>query len=327
MLNDTPQSTPDCPPSTGRFVWPPRDAATGTQPGATELGHPLTDAAPPANPQPLSGALFSALPPRRWAKFHGILREIETVWLGQTRSPLADRAADEGWKPDAPADYCPRCGISIGTSEALDPDALAQGVPQEEAGCPSCRGERWPWHRFIRLGEHDGLLRQVVHEIKFTRWRRLGYEAGLLLGRQVQQAIASQGSDETRIMWVPVPTSFWRRTTRGIDHALTICRGACRAAGGTIVPALSRSHRPTQVGTSLSRRRQNVAGSMRPRRASGTFDCSACTVVVVDDVKTTGATLREACRALRLAVRTPIRQDRLWAAALSVAALDRSASP
>jgi len=40
--------------------------------------------------------------------------------------------------------------------------------------CPACRGKRLPWARAVRLGEYDGLLRDAIHEVKFTRWRTLG---------------------------------------------------------------------------------------------------------------------------------------------------------
>jgi predicted amidophosphoribosyltransferase len=165
----------------------------------------------------------------------------------------------------------------------------------------------------VRLGEYDGLVRDVVHEVKFSAWRRLGSDAGQLLGRQLEPLL--EGVDRSRLVLVPVPSSLQRRLARGIDHTLVIARGVRRVTGGRIVRALKRRHRPSQVSLAMSDRKQNVSGTMRLRRG---VDLSGKLVIVIDDVRTTGATMTEACRALGRGVGDR-RPGEIWAAVLGVA--------
>jgi predicted amidophosphoribosyltransferase len=189
-------------------------------------------------------------------------------------------------------------------------------------GCRVCLGKRLPWTRFVRLGEYHGLVRDVVHEMKFTAWRRLGMDAGRMLGAQLRPLLEGVAREE--LVLVPVPSTFRRRMARGIDHTLVLARGAREVTGGRIVRALARRHRPSQVGLPMSERRRNVSGTMRLR---GQGQLGGCTVIVIDDVRTTGATMTEACRALVRGLRereTPAQA--VWAAVIGVA-VERARDP
>jgi predicted amidophosphoribosyltransferase len=165
------------------------------------------------------------------------------------------------------------------------------------------------------VGEYRGLLRDVVHEVKFTAWRRLGTDAGRMLG--VQLVALLEGVARDKLVLIPVPSTLRRRMARGIDHSLVLARGVREVTGGRIVRALARSHRPSQVGLPVTQRRRNVAGTMRVR---GGADLGGCTVVVIDDVRTTGATMMEACKALtRGSGERGNRPVQVWAAVLGVA--------
>src|SRR4051812_1433546 len=103
------------------------------------------------------------------------------------------------------------------------------------------------------------------------------------------------GVAREKLLLGAVPSEFRRRLARGSDHTLVVARGVQQVTGGRIVRALARAHRPSQVGLPMTERRRNVAGTMRLRNGQ---DLAGCTVVVLDDVRTTGATMIEACRAL-----------------------------
>jgi hypoxanthine phosphoribosyltransferase len=67
----------------------------------------------------------------------------------------------------------------------------------------------------------------------------------------------------------------------------------------------------------MTERKKNVTGTMRLRRGA---QLGGCTVVVIDDVRTTGATMTEACRAVVRGLKdreTPAQA--VWAAVLGVA--------
>jgi predicted amidophosphoribosyltransferase len=225
--------------------------------------------------------------------------ESERTWLGLTAAPLATRLREAGWQPRDPRLLCPRCGQGVGPFEA------------DRTGCPDCRAGRPGWERLVRLGEYEGVWRDVVHDIKFTAWRTLGESAGKMLGAAIREAAAHDPAARGRsIVLVPVPTTFRRRLARGIDHTQIIAQAAARAGGVRWADLLARETRPSQVGLSPRQRASNVRGSMFARRWGGPLwwwrarqirraDAGPLLLVLVDDVKTTGATLREAARALR----------------------------
>lgn len=259
-----------------KFVWPPRRiegigaASDGPAAASRKAEGPGAPTPPPAQVQS----------PSSWG---ALVRSVERTWLGLDVAPLYERTQDAGWTPDDLSAYCPRCGTTVGSYEA------------SETGCAACRARRLPWERLVRLGPYTGLLREMVHEVKFTRWRRLGDELGQLLGESLREAIVAAGAREERVVLVPVPSSVWRRLGRGIDHATVIARGISRKTGYPMAAALRRKHRPSQLSVPAGRRTANVAGSFMARRG---WDLAGRHVVVVDDVTTTRATLAAACRAL-----------------------------
>jgi predicted amidophosphoribosyltransferase len=304
-------------PPSGKFIWPPKPLSEAEAGAPTDPRYWKRQGAGPtavAASEPAAKAsidLSPTAPPilaphAPWS----VLRQIETAWLGLTRASFTERAADEGWTPDPPSLYCSKCGGSTGLHE------------QTEEGCRVCRGKRLPWSRFVRLGEYHGLVRDVIHEVKFTAWRRLGDDAGRLLGAQLLPML--EGLPRDKVAIVPVPSTFRRRMARGIDHTLVLARGVRDITGARIVRALARSHRPSQVGLPMTERRRNVAGTMRLR---GHPDLDGCTVIVIDDVRTTGATMMEACRALSRGLKKQGSGAReVWAAVLGVA-VDKARDP
>ena len=94
---------------------------------------------------------------------------------------------------------------------------------------------------------------------------------------------------------VPVPLHWRRRRARGYDQAALLARPVSNALG---VPALLRGLRrvrntPSQVDLPHAQRQRNLVGAFAPWRLRGVGR-----VLLVDDVRTTGATLRSASEAL-----------------------------
>jgi ComF family protein len=265
---------------------------------------------PATDPAPASAIQNTRFPPRIAAtpahRARRLLADTERFWLAPTALPLARRMADTGWTPDFPGSFCDRCGRSVGPHDA------------SEFGCSSCRPLRLPWLRFVRLGAHRDPLRQWIHEVKFTRWRRLGLDLGVLLG----QRIAEAGPPGRGLCVVPVAMSWRRRLARGVDHAAIIAQGVALALNVPLLHALRRRHGPSQLAVAAGERHRNVA---RAFRCSKTAELQGRTVILVDDVRTTGATLMSAARALH-GGRIPRDPDRaalggvsVWAASLAAA--------
>lgn len=157
----------------------------------------------------------------------------------------------------------------------------------------------------MRLGPYDGPLREWIHELKFERFRPAGWTLGRLMGERLKAELIAAGVEPARVVLVPVPMSRWRRMSRGIDHTLALARGVREVTGAPIARTLARLHRPSQIEVPASQRRANVAKAFRARRLEA---LDGRLVVMIDDVRTTGATLAAACRALRRGMKMAARR-------------------
>jgi ComF family protein len=142
--------------------------------------------------------------------------------------------------------------------------------------------------------DYSGPLRDIIHAFK--------YEGRRSLARPLARLMAEAGGELMRdaACAVPVPLHPWKRVVRGFNQAADLARHL----GPPVVHALWRA-RPTraQVGLPAERRHRNVRGAFiaspllgqrrRARYIAGRV------VVLVDDVRTTGATLHECAEVLR----------------------------
>ena len=150
------------------------------------------------------------------------------------------------------------------------------------------------------LGPHDGPLGVLIREAKY------GKNLGVIdsLGRHLGEAL-TEAMDVDAIVPIPIPTT--RRWMRGFDQGERLGLGVAKATGIPLRPILSRRSGSPQVGKGAAERRKlpicaiSVAAGSVPDR-----------ILLVDDVRTTGATLHAAARALR---RRGV--VRLWAVTVS----------
>lgn len=141
-------------------------------------------------------------------------------------------------------------------------------------------------------GEYEGALREIIHAFKYQHRRSLARRLGALM--LIAGAVTLEGADCV----VPVPLHPWRRFRRGFNQAADLARWLDHQ----VVHALRRTRAtPPQSDLPPRQRRRNVRDAfalspLLPDAARSRL-IEGRTVVVVDDIRTTGATL-DACAAV-----------------------------
>lgn len=177
-----------------------------------------------------------------------------------------------------------RCALCGSVGPALCPPCVATLPPAPARPPPAGLEACWA------LLAYDGAARDLVAELKYRNHRDALDTVGRALAVLLRELVAGPPSG-TRAVITWAPTSRRRRRQRGYDQAHLLARRAASHAGAPTQALLSRQPGAPQTGADRAHRL--VGPSFRARTVH------TPTVVVVDDVWTTGATLSAAARALR----------------------------
>jgi ComF family protein len=184
-----------------------------------------------------------------------------------------------------PHESCPRCCGTVGPhTDTSD-------------GCPRCRAESLAFDSAFRLGPYEGDLKQVVLMMK----HRAGESLAESLGRVWADHSRERFLAINATVIVPIPLHWRRRLERGYNQSESIAGGLATELRIPFRPGWLRRIRSTPMQTSLhtpTARRENVRGAFRISRFSRFHGQS---VLIVDDVLTTGATASEAAKAMKAA--------------------------
>ena len=163
----------------------------------------------------------------------------------------------------------------------------------EEAVCADCARQKPSWDRARAVMRYDKHSRHLVLALKHGDRTHVARALGRWMGRAGAELL--QGAD----MIVPVPLHWTRLFTRRYNQAGLLAH-AVRAAGGPPVMAdwlVRRRRTPSQGRLGPVARVRNVRGAFAVRRGC---DVKGKRIVLVDDVLTTGATVEECARVLRI---------------------------
>jgi predicted amidophosphoribosyltransferase len=134
----------------------------------------------------------------------------------------------------------------------------------------------------VALFAYEGAGRAVIARLKFANHRDALAPMATMLAAAIDAPV-------DLVTWVP--TSAGRRRERGFDQAELIARAVARSLGVPARATVRRTGRSPQTGQGRS---QRLTTRFVPRRP-----VPGSVVAVVDDVRTTGASLVGVARAVR----------------------------
>lgn len=136
--------------------------------------------------------------------------------------------------------------------------------------------------------QQSGVAQNIIHHIKYEGREELAHEMGKRYALEIKEIL-----DEFSIDYLtPVPLHRKKQKIRGYNQSMKICEGMNEVLNIPILDVLERSKETaTQTKKSRIQRWRNVDNIFKVKEHDA---IEGKTIVIVDDVITTGATL-EAC--------------------------------
>jgi ComF family protein len=150
------------------------------------------------------------------------------------------------------------------------------------------------FERLRAAGLYEGTLLDLVVRLKYREEERLAS----LLGDRMAEVV--RDSEPPFDLILPVPLHISRLRERGYNQAALLARRIGKNLEAPVDLFLLRKDRatPAQATLHVDERRKNLRGAFRVEEASKIVGRS---ILLVDDVATTGTTLNEAARVLKRA--------------------------
>lgn len=246
------------------------------------------------------------------------------AWLGAVlappvclacRAPLRLAGPAAAWVPCAPPPDPPSseaatlvapllppglvCGRCAGALEPIGAACLACGrsrgpFADRATRCRACRREpRGFVRQTVALFRYRRVGRRLLHRLKYSGAEELAEPLGLALGRRASAALGPLPAD---LVVCAVPLHLLRRLSRGFDQAGAIAEGVAAALERPLVRALRRRRRTVPLFRLPHEAREPLVADAFQVRDPGAI--RGRPVLLVDDIRTSGATLRAAAEAL-----------------------------
>lgn len=187
---------------------------------------------------------------------------------------------DDSWR-------CPLCGAT-GSGDA----------PLAGQSCRWCPPEGAHYRGVLASSHYSPAVSRCVHLFKYSRRLEIGrVMADIMLSRLAEPI----GALEDRVQWiVPVPLHWTRRYNRGFNQSLVLAKWLGAALEMELKPKALRRVRQTKMQSRIPARdkAKNVEGAFAvPDRYRNKLPG----ILLIDDVVTTGHTVNECAKELRVA--------------------------
>ena len=179
--------------------------------------------------------------------------------------------------------FCQRCGMPV------------SGAVDLKYNCQRCSTTEPHFDRARAAARFEGPMRNAVHAFK--------YHAAFWLEQPITDFLVACAeahfSDENFDVIAPVPLFIRRQRERGFNQSELLVRSLSARLGTPWARPLTRIRpTPSQTRLSIAQRRENVRNAFE---ACNPAEISKKSVLLIDDVMTSGATVNECSRTLKRA--------------------------
>lgn len=206
-------------------------------------------------------------------------------------------ALDEVPPVSGPPAFCQRClddlhsGLSAMCRRCA---AELPGASRRQGECRLCRDLNLRFDSAVAVGNYHRTLSELIVRMKGHHDEPLAWQMGTLLAARVAELWPDRRFD----MIIPVPAWWGRRLKRGFVASEVIAQSVGQALGVPVERGVLRCGRAVAKQGTLSTpaRFRNVAGLFQLR---GSRTVKDLTLLLVDDVMTSGATASQAASVLK----------------------------
>ena len=175
--------------------------------------------------------------------------------------------------------YCYQCGKPVDS-------------PEQEY-CPDCLKGHHSYTQGCAMLLYEGKVKEAIHKIKYNNKREYLETFAELLARYGENKIALWQPE----VLIPIPMYPKKQKVRGYNQAEILARVIGKKLGIPVMPEMLVRNKKTlpQKDLSVSERLKNLSGAF----AAGEIPEGIRSVILVDDIYTTGSTIEACARALR----------------------------
>lgn len=150
------------------------------------------------------------------------------------------------------------------------------------------------------IWDYDGVIKKAIMALKYKYSTEVGKELSSLFAQSLKSSNC-QFLISNSYALVPIPLHWHRENVRGFNQSVEIGQEVVAKMGWKFIPDLLIKKKPTtpQATLSVADRKQNLEGvfAVSPNISVSLYP----SIILFDDVFTTGSTLKEAAKVLKRA--------------------------
>ncbi len=167
-----------------------------------------------------------------------------------------------------------------------------RGIPSDQIQCFYCLNDPPPFVQALHLAPYGGKMKEAIQAFKYHNQKILAVKLGALAAEKICENPDFLQSD----ILIPVPLFSKKQIQRGFNQSALLAKQISRKIGIDVdFSSLVRiRNTPSQTQLNEKERRENVRGAFQVRSQALMGE----RILLIDDVFTTGATIRECTHVL-----------------------------